>query len=168
MLVCVDLCACQPLREPGNPFTVTPRGWGSSSAPKSQSLGLKHQVLGCGLPQAAPGDASLSHNRHVLSWPTAAVAARADSQASAGRTRVPPTPGKPQQPRGSGASYRGWRKLWTSAQFGGVLFECIGGSIRDWYPRPQTRGRMPGCKDRPRPHTPTPQCGRCPHSAHFL
>lgn len=146
------------------PWSCSHRGWGSSSAPKSQSLGLKHQALGCGLPQAARGDASLSHHRRVRSWPTAAVAARAGSQASAGRTRVPPSPipGKPQQPWGSGASYRGWRKLWTSAQFGGVLFECTGGPIRDWYPHPQTRGRMPGCKDRPHPPTPTPSVGDAP------
>ena len=101
----MDLCTCQPLREPGNPFTVTPwscshRGWGSSSAPNPQSLGLKHQVLGCGLPQATRCDASLSHHRHMLSRPMAAMAGRAGSQASAGRTRVPHTPGKPRQPLG--------------------------------------------------------------------
>lgn len=74
----------------------------------------------------------------------------------------PPLPGKPQQPWRSGASYRGWRKLWTSAQFGGELFKCRGGPVRDWYPRPQTRGRMPGCRDRPRPPTPTPSVGDAP------
>ena len=95
-------CAPSPFESLGTCYSdarsCSHRCWGSSSAPESQSLGLKHQALGCGLPQAARGDASLGHHRHVLSWPTAAVAARAGSQASAGRIRVLPAPGSHSSP----------------------------------------------------------------------
>lgn len=146
------------------PWSCSHRGWGSSSALNSQPLGLKHQVLGCGLPQATRGDASLSHQTHA--FPASGSHGRGLTGLS-WETQSPHTPRKPRQPWGSGAPDRGRRKLWTSAQFRGVLFKCTGGPIRGWYPRPQTRGRMPGCKDRPHALRPAP-AQEVPHSARFL